>query len=339
MKAAFYAGNKTVTLGECRPVEPERGEVRIKVSHCGICGTDLHIYHGAMDKRVKMPAILGHEMSGEIEAVGPGADQWSVGDRVTVMPLDPCGGCPACEAGHSHICQNLNFMGIDSPGAFQGSWTVPAETLLQLPRELSLKHGALIEPLAVACHDVRLGEVEPGENIVVIGGGPIGMVNALVAKHAGGNVVVSEINPFRVELARKMGLEAVNPREADLVELIMDRTNGAGADVVFEVSGSQAGASVMTDLLRTRGRVVVVAIFAEKPQIDLFRFFWRELRLCGARVYEREDFAKAIDLAASGDLPLDLLITEVMSLDHLGDGFRKMDEGGECMKILIECGE
>ena len=339
MKAAFYAGDRTITLGACTPVDPRPGQVRIQVSHCGICGTDLHIYHGAMDQRVQMPAILGHEMAGTIEAVGDGVEDWSTGDRVTVMPLDPCGNCPACAAGHSHICQDLNFMGIDSPGAFQACWTVGTETLLRLRAELSLAHGALIEPLAVACHDVRLGEVKPGENIVVIGGGPIGMLNALVAQHAGGNVLVSEVNPFRVDLANKLGLEAVNPTETDLVKLVNERTGGAGAHAVFEVSGSQAGASVMTDLPRTRGCIIVVAIFAKKPEIDLFRFFWRELRLCGARVYERRDFAKAIELAASGELPIDSLITETTSLDHLGDGFAKMTEGGECMKILIDCHE
>jgi 2-desacetyl-2-hydroxyethyl bacteriochlorophyllide A dehydrogenase len=339
MKAAFYAGNRTVKLGECTPLDPGIGQVQIRVSHCGVCGTDLHIFHGAMDKRVKMPAILGHEMAGTISAVGSGVEDWSEGDHVTVMPLDPCGDCPACKAGHSHICQRLNFMGIDSPGAFQARWTVPAKTLLRLPSNLSLQHAALIEPLAVACHDVRLGAIQPGENVVVIGGGPIGMVVALVAKHAGANVIVSEINPFRVELAKRLGLEAVNPTTTDLAAMVNTRTGGAGADAVFEVSGSQAGAAVMTDLLRTRGRVILVAIFAQKPQIDLFRFFWRELRLLGARVYEREDFAKAIDLAASGTLPLDGLITEVSSLDNLGGSFEKMDRGGDCMKILIDCAQ
>lgn len=337
MKAAFYAGNRTIDLGESDPVAPGAGEVRIEVSHCGVCGTDLHIFHGAMDRRVKMPAILGHEMSGIIAELGGGVSDWELGARVTVMPLDPCGDCPACAAGHTHICQNLNFMGIDTPGAFQGSWTVPAKTLLRLPAELSLPHGALIEPLAVACHDVRLGEIRPGEHVVVIGGGPIGLLVALVAREAGGRVLVSEVNPFRVALAEKLGLEAVNPAETNLANLVNERTGGAGADAVFEVSGSAAGAEAMTDLLRTRGRIIVVAIFAQKPKIDLFRFFWRELRLLGVRVYEKEDFGRAIELAAAGTLPLDLLVTEVAPLDQLGESFRKMDGGGECMKILMDC--
>jgi 2-desacetyl-2-hydroxyethyl bacteriochlorophyllide A dehydrogenase len=295
----------------------------------------LHIFHGAMDKRVKMPAILGHEMSGVIAAAGPGVAGWGEGDHVTVMPLDPCGACPACRAGHSHICQKLNFIGIDSPGAFQSVWTVPAKTLLRLPPQLSLAHGALVEPLAVACHDVRLAEIRPGEHVVVIGGGPIGMLVALVARHAGGNVVVTEVNPFRVALAKRLGLEAVNPKETDVAKFIEERTGGAGADAVFEVSGSKAGVAAMPHLLRTRGRMIVVAIFAQPVAIDLFRVFWRELKLIGVRVYEREDFAKAIDLAA--ELPLDALITETTSLDGLSESFEKMDSGGECMKILIDC--
>ena len=333
MKAAFYEGNRTVSVGECTPVAPGPGEVQIRISHAGICGTDLHIWHGAMDQRVKMPAVLGHEMSGEISELGPGVAGWSEGDPVTVMPLDFG---PNPPAGHSHVADFMKFMGIDTPGAFQAYWTVPAATLFKLPGNLSLAHGALIEPLAVACHDVRLGAIQPGEDVVVIGGGPIGMLVAMVAQHAGGKVVVSEVNPFRVAKAKELGLEAVNPMETDLKQLVLDRTEGRGADAVFEVSGSKPGAAVMTDLLRIRGRIVLVAVYAFKPEVDLFRFFWRELELRGARVYEAEDYDEAIRIAASGALPLDKLVTETTNLDGLQGGFEKMDAGGECMKILVD---
>jgi threonine dehydrogenase-like Zn-dependent dehydrogenase len=167
-----------------------------------------------------------------------------------------------------------------------------------------MDRAALIEPLAVACHDVRLGEVKPKEEVVVIGGGPIGLLIALVAASIKARVLVSEVNSFRLNMARELGLEAVNPKEVDLADLVGKRSGGAGADVVFEVSGSAAGAATMTQLVRSRGRIVIVAIFAEAPRVDLFRFFWRELRLCGARVYEPEDFNQATALAASGALPL-----------------------------------
>ncbi len=336
MKAAFYEGGRRITIGDCSPVAPAAGQVQLKVSHCGICGTDLHIYHGVMDARVKMPQIMGHEMSGTVHRVGPGVEGFQVGDPVTVMPLDPCGRCPACRAGHSHICHNLKFLGIDTPGAFQGLWTVPAHTLHRLPADLFLAHGALIEPLAVACHDVRLAEVKPGDQVVVLGGGPIGMMIALVARAAGAQVLLSELNHYRIELARSLGFQAVNPRETDLMQHVMGQTDGAGADIVFEVSGSKAGAELMTDLLRTRGLAVIVAIFGQPPPVNLFRFFWRELRLIGVRVYEAEDFDQAIQLATSGTLPLAELITSIRPLDALQAGFAEMEAGGEVMKILLE---
>lgn len=337
MKAAFYEGNKTIRIGEATPVDPAPSQVQIRVSHCGICGTDLHIFHGNMDHRVTFPQVIGHEMSGVITAVGNDVQGWSPGDRVTVRPLDYCGQCPACKAGHSHICMKLKFIGIDSPGAMQGIWTVPAHTLHRLPENLSLEQGALIEPIAVAAHDVRLGELKAGEFAVVQGGGPIGLLVALVAQLEGARVLLTEVNPFRIALARELGLNAVNPAETDVVELVNKETGGAGADVVFEVSGSAAGSELMTKLPRTRGRIVIVAIFAKPPQVDLFRFFWRELKLCGARVYESEDFEKAISIAASGRLPLDRIVSKVLPLDSLEAGFHELESGGSVMKILMRC--
>jgi threonine dehydrogenase-like Zn-dependent dehydrogenase len=162
---------------------------------------------------------------------------------------------------------------------------------------------------------------------------------ALVAREAGARVIVSEVNPFRLKLAARLGIEAVNPRDTDLPALVESQTAGAGADVVFEVSGTAAGAEVMTKLPGTRGRIVVVAIFGEPPKVDLFRFFWRELRLVGARVYEPQDFEKAIALAASGALPVADLVTNVVPLEGLASALRDLERGGEVMKILIRPGD
>jgi 2-desacetyl-2-hydroxyethyl bacteriochlorophyllide A dehydrogenase len=292
-----------------------------------------------MDHRVHIPQVLGHEMSGTIVSLGSAVRDFALGDRVTVRPLVFCGSCPACQAGHSHICHNLKFIGLDAPGALQGLWTVPAHTLHRLPEALSLDQAALIEPLAVACHDVRLGTVKSGDYVVVLGGGPIGLLVGLVARNRGAHVVVSEVNPFRVNLARELGLDAINPAECDLMEKVMDETRSAGADVVFEVSGSAAGAEMLTKIPRTRGRIVIVAIFSQPAKIDLFRFFWRELQLRGARVYEREDFESAIALAASGRLPLDRLITDIQPLARLADAMHQLEQGGGVMKILLRCAE
>jgi len=337
MHAAFFEGNQTLRVGDCAEVAPGPGQVQIRVAFCGICGTDLHLFHGAMAHRLTLPHVMGHEMSGTIAALGSGVEGWNLGDRVTVRPLDPCGHCPACKSGHSHICHNLKFIGIDTPGALQGMWTVPAHTLHRLPDSLSLRDGALVEPIAVACHDVRMSELHVDEFAVVIGGGPIGILIALVAQARGARVLQAEVNPFRLQLARDLGIEAVNPLEIDLPALVNERTGGAGADVVFEVSGSAAGSEMMTKLPRTRGRIVVVAIYAEPPKVDLFRFFWRELKLIGARVYEPEDFERAIHIAASGHMPVDRLITEVMPLNRLEEAMHRMEGGGACMKILVSC--
>ncbi len=336
MQAIYYQGNKTFSPGE--PVEEplQPGQVRLKVAYCGVCGTDVHIYHGHMDKRVKIPQVIGHEVSGEIAEIGPGVEGFAVGEKVAVRPLNPGVPVPS-DNGHSHIGQNLKFIGIDSPGGMQARWVVPAHTLHKLPASVSLPHGALIEPLAVACHDVRLGEVQAGENVVVIGGGPIGILVGLVAQHKGARVLVSEPNPHRLRLIRSVGLETVNPREADLVAATEAFTEGAMADVVFEVSGVAAGVQVMTQLPRIRGRIVMVAIHPEPKPVDLFRFFWRELRLLGARVYEPQDFEEAIGLAAGGRIPLDALITQVSPLADAQRVFETIDHHPEGMKYLLKC--
>ncbi len=337
MKAAYYQGNKSFSIKDCIPQQPRTDEVRIDVSHCGICGTDLHVYRGHMDERVNFPQIIGHEMSGVVAEVGKGAEAFAIGDPVVVRPLDSCGNCPACHAGHRHICQNLNFMGIDSPGAFQTSWTVPADVLHKLPPNIDMKMAALIEPLAVACHDVRLGQIQAGEKVVVIGGGPIGMLVSIVSQSKGATVILSEINPFRLNLAKGFGLDPVNTTQQDLLRYVEDKTGGAGADAVFEVSGSESGAKVMTELPRTRGRIIVVAIFPEPQPVDLFRFFWREIQMRGTRVYEPEDYEEAIALVASGALPLEKLITAVQPLEELPEAFRSLDTSPNHLKILIDC--
>lgn len=335
MKALFYEGNQSFTIKTTEKQPLQKGEVRLKMAYVGVCGTDVHIYHGKMDARVKPPQIIGHEVSGVIEEVGEGVTDWKVGENVTVRPLNPGIEMPA-DNGFRHIGQNLKFIGIDSAGGMQQYWNVPAFTLHKLPENLSLQLGAMIEPLAVACHDVRLGEVAAGENAIVIGGGPIGMLVALVARQKGANVLISEVNKNRIDFIQSLGFQTVNPIEQDLVKTVEEFTNGAMADVVFEVSGVQAGVTAMTQLPKVRGRIVMVAIHSEPKAVDLFRFFWREIKLIGARVYEPEDFDEAITLAASGTLPLDKMITQVSPLADAKKVFETIDQNPAGMKYLLE---
>ena len=142
MRAALYVGNRTFHVGDRATLEPAPGEVRLDVAFVGICGTDLHIRHGDMDARVHVPAVIGHEMSGTVAALGEGVSGYAVGEAVTMMPLLWCGHFPACLAGNQHVCQNLVFVGIDSMGAMQQSWTVPERLLVKLPAGLDLRTGA-----------------------------------------------------------------------------------------------------------------------------------------------------------------------------------------------------
>lgn len=336
MKAALYEGDRTVTVGASTRLDPGAGEVRLDVAYCGICGTDMHIYHGAMDQRVERPLVLGHEASATVADIGADVSGVAVGDRVAVRPM-LFGEPHAFDKGHPHVGKNLQFIGIDRPGGMQASWTVPAYTLHALPESLDLTHGAMIEPAAVACHDVRLGEVEAGESVVVIGGGPIGLLICLVARERGARVMLSEVNESRLQLAAELGLETINPAQQDVIGAVAEWTDGGMADCVFEVSGSAPGVEVMTELPNVRGRIVMVAIHPEPKPVNLFRFFWSEIRLIGVRLYEEEDFDRAIELAASGALHLDRLITEIQPIDDVAAAFARIDANPDGIKTLIDC--
>lgn len=338
MQAVTYIGNSTVELTTRDQLAPGAGEVQIAVAYTGICGTDLHVLHGSMDARVSLPAVLGHEMSGRIAAVGDGVEDWVVGDPVTIMPLDWCGQCPACRAGHQHICQNLDFIGIDSPGSLQGRWNVPAHVLVRLPESLRLDHAALVEPVAVSVHDVRRAGLQAGEKAVVIGGGPIGVLIATAARHTGAEVVVIELDPSRRRMIQDLGFDVLDPTAQDQVEWVEEWTGGAGADVVFEVSGAPAAVLGATALAKVRGRLVIVAIHPQPRPLDLQRVFWRELSIVGARVYERPDFETAVDMLTDGVVPAEQLITAIVPLADTAGAFDKL-ASGQAMKVLIDCQE
>lgn len=336
MTAATYNGSRTFSTIEAPPVPPRPGEVQISVSYTGLCGTDLHIFHGDMDARVSMPAIIGHEMSGTIAALGEGVTGWTVGQPVTVMPTLSCGSCAACNRGHGNVCHKLDFIGIDSAGSMQSSWNVPAEVVVALPEDLALDEAALIEPTAVAVHDVRRARLAAGEFAVVIGGGPVGQLIASVALKQGARVVLVELDPARRLLAKESGINAIDPRTENLLELVLRETDGAGADVAFEVSGAAAGVNSAVEVLTTRGRLVMVAIHPKPKEIDLHRFFWRELEMFGARLYQRDDFEEAVKLVAAGAVPARRLISRVVSLDDVEAGFLALESGG-AMKVLVDC--
>lgn len=338
MKAAYYVGNKSFRVEQVEPSPPEPGEVQIAVAYCGICGSDMHVYHGDMDWRVGDHRVIGHEMCGEVVAVGDGVTSVVPGERVVVRPTVSCGTCAACTRGYGHVCQNLKILGMDADGAFQQRWNAPAENLHKVPDVLDDRMGAMIEPLAVAVHCVDRGALQPGEDVLVIGGGPIGLLMALVARHRGGNVLLSEPAAFRRALAAEYGFDTIDPLAETVKDAVFARTDGKGADVVFEVSSTQAGVDAMTDAAAVRGRIVMVAIHTHKPAVDMFRLFATELEIIGARVYVPKDFEIAIDLLASGAIDCGRMITAVRPLDEINAAFADLDGNGETMKTLVQCG-
>ncbi|MGW4964525.1 zinc-dependent alcohol dehydrogenase [Nonomuraea sp. NPDC004186] len=335
--AVRYTAARTLDTAPVEPASPGPGEVELAPAYVGICGTDLHIFHGDMDARVSTPAVLGHEMSGRVLRVGPDVEGWRPGDAVTVMPLRWDDSCPACRAGNRHICQHLDFIGIDSPGAMQQRWIVPAATLVRLPDSLPLDRAALVEPTAVAVHDVGRARVRDGERVVVVGGGPIGILIALVARAAGAEVRVVELSGHRRILAQKLGLTAWNPAAEDVPGLVRQWTGDAGADVAFEVSGAAGGVDTAVQVLGVRGRLCLVAIHPRPREVDLHRFFWRELTLIGARLYDRSDFEKAVTLVADATIPAEQLISKVVPLTQAPAAFQALEAGGDVMKILVDC--
>jgi (R,R)-butanediol dehydrogenase / meso-butanediol dehydrogenase / diacetyl reductase len=337
MLAAQYVSPGGIEVVATEPRPPGPGEVQIAVAYVGICGTDLHIVHGDMDDRVANGAVIGHEMSGRVLTCGADVSEWSEGDPVVVLPLRWCDTCPTCRSGHRHICDRLDFVGIDSPGALQEVWTVPEELLVPLPPGLSLRAAALVEPVAVAHHDVGRARLVAGEQVVVIGGGPVGLLIAVVAAARGADLRVVEIDPFRRSVIADLGIDVIDPREGNLSGLVDEWTDGAGAAVAFEVSGSQGGLDSAVSVLGARGRLVVVGIHVQPRPVDLKRVFWRELEILGARVYEPSDFTAAVELVAEGTIPVDALVSEIVPLQMVADAIHSLASGGRVMKVLVDC--
>jgi 2-desacetyl-2-hydroxyethyl bacteriochlorophyllide A dehydrogenase len=334
MRAAFYQGARTFTTGEMEKPAPGRDEALLRVRRVGICGTDLHIFQGHLDHRVPKGGVIGHETFGEV-VEAPGASGFTSGDRVVVEPVVCCGACRACRMGASYLCYQLKVLGVDLPGGMREYWAVSASRLLRVPDSISDDHAALIEPLAVAVHDVNRADVKRGDAVLVFGGGPIGTLIALVARHRGARVAVAEVNPFRLDILEAFGLERVGPG-VDVVKWTDQWTDGTGVDVAFEVTGNPLAARTVADVVRVWGTVSIVAIHAEPVPVNLYQMFARELVMHGSRLYARADWEEAIGLVASGAVPVGPLVSRRIPLESLQRGMEEALGGGPVMKVLVE---
>jgi len=334
MRAAFYEGPGRFSTGRVAVPKPAAGDALLRVRRVGICGTDLHIFQGHLDHRVARGGVIGHETFAEVVEAPAGAG-FAAGDRVVVEPVLSCGRCRACGMGARYLCYELKILGVDVPGGMREYYPVPVDRLIAVPPALSDDEAAVIEPLAVAVHDVRRAGVKAGDSVFVFGGGPIGALIGLVCRQLGARVMVAELNEFRLGLLGRLGLETLGPGR-DPAKFATEWTQGVGADVAFEVTGNPSAARVVTDVVRVWGTVSIVAIHAEPVAVNLYQMFARELVMHGSRLYGREDWEEAIRLASSGAVPLGPLVSRRIPLEALADGMRAALGGEPVMKILVE---
>lgn len=335
MRAAVWLGKEKLVVKEVQKPSAGPGEALIRVRWAGICGTDLAIYAGKFP-RARPPLIPGHEFSGEIVQVpGENPSRLKEGDAVVVEPLLPCKTCYACRMGMYNVCENFAIMGVDAPGCFAEFAKAKATNVYLLPSYLSLELAALAEPTAVALRTVQRSGMRVGDSVVVLGGGPIGLLIAELARMGGAlPIIISEISPYRANLARKLGFEVVVPSKDELEKRVRDLTRGRGADVVFDAVGVPAAASQFTSISRIGGRIAVVGIHKEPTPVDLRELCFHELTITGSRVYRYPDFEKVVDLILKDSDRLSSIITEKMELDRIERGF-KMSNEGKTMKVLI----
>ena len=278
--------------------------------------------------------IIGHETFAEVVEAPAGAPV-RAGDRVVINPVVSCGECRACKMGAAYVCYNLKVRGVDVDGGMRELYPVPVDRLLKVPDTLSDDHAALIEPLAVATHDVNRAQVKPGDAVLVFGGGPIGALIAMVCRHRGARVAVAEINPFRVDMLKGLGLEVVGP-DRDVMTFVKDWTQGEGVDVSFEVTGNPKAVRLMTDVVRVWGTISIVAIHSEPMPVNLLAMFSRELNMHASRLYTWEAWEEAIRLAAAGAVTLGPLVSRKIPLEALGEGMEQALKGGPVMKVLVD---
>jgi 2-desacetyl-2-hydroxyethyl bacteriochlorophyllide A dehydrogenase len=336
MKAAVYEGPYQVRVKKVDIPVPQNGEALIRIKYAGICGGDIHVYRGHHPRR-KSNTILSHEFVGEIAALhNEETSTLKVGDRVAVEPTLYCACCNPCRSGNYNVCETAGIYGIDKDGGMAEYIVVPLHTLYPIPGALDLAHAALIEPLAVALHAVRKSRVQAGSQTLVLGGGPIGSLVAAVCRFVGASyVAVSEVNPYRLSVLNEMGINTVNPLEADLKEFVLDGTGGQGLDVVFEAAGVEKTIEQATSLVNRQGQIIIVSIASKITVFDLQTVTYSELNVVGCRTYTSGDFKAAIDLLSSRQINVEPLISKVYPLQEADQAMKHADEGREAMKILV----
>lgn len=321
--------------------EAGEGQVLIKIRNIGICGSDIHVYHGE-HPFTSYPVTQGHEVSGEITAIGEHVEGFQVGQKVTIEPQVYCGECHPCRHGKYNLCEELKVMGFQTTGTASEYFAVDASKVTPIPEEMSYEEGAMIEPLAVAVHGVKqVGDVS-GMNIVVIGAGPIGNLVAQAAKGMGAaKVMVTDVSGLRLEKAKECGIDVcVNTREKDFGEAMAEAFGPDKADVIYDCAGNNITMGQAIKYARKGSTIVLVAVFAGMAQIDLAVANDHELDIKSTMMYRHEDYLDGIALVNEDKVHLKPLISKTFAFQDYLKAYQYIDDNRETtMKVIINVQE
>jgi threonine dehydrogenase-like Zn-dependent dehydrogenase len=335
MRAAVYHGQHEIAIEEVPVPELGPSEVLLSVSHCGICGSDLHF---VLEGWGRPGSIEGHEWSGRVVAVGTGVTRWAIGDEVVGGPTPRCGACEYCRAGRPALCTARNAPGVSvhRDGAFAEFVRAHEDGLLRIPDGLAIREAALAEPLAVALHGLTRGGVQAGQRVLVTGAGPIGALSVAAARARGvTDIVVSEPHPKRRELAERLGAVAVLP-DALVTPGFPGDIVDEPFDVTLECSGNRAAMESGLGQLKRGGTLVLVGAGMQAPRFDPNRILLNELLITGSFVYDADGFDRALELLARPDFPSELLLEDDdVVLEDLYGALEGLASGELPAKVLV----
>jgi L-iditol 2-dehydrogenase len=335
-------GPRDLRLAEWPVPEPGPGEVLVRVKACGICGSDTHSYvHGEIGGiQIATPLVLGHELSGVVEALGPGVSGPAVGTPVAVDPAMPCGRCEFCLEGDPHVCPENRFFG-NWPwhGGFREYLAHPADLLFPLPEGLSFVEGAILEPLGIAMYVAELAGIRLGDRVAVLGSGSIGLLTIDMARLSGAaEILATDLVDERLDAARRLGAAAAwHAARDDVVARIMDRTQGRGVDVAIEAAGAPEAVEQAVEVARPGGTVVLVGI----PEEDRITFRASTARRKGLTIkYDRRmkhTYPRCIALAQAGRVNLQSVVTHFFPLERLQEALELVIARADgVLKAVIE---
>ena len=321
--------------------QPGAGQVLLKMKRIGVCGSDIHVYHGK-HPYTSYPVTQGHEVSARIVSLGDGVRDLKPGQKVTVEPQVYCGKCYPCTHGRYNLCENLKVMGFQSTGMAGEYFAVDASKVTPLPDNISYDEGAMIEPLAVTIHAARRAGDVSGKNFAVIGAGPIGILLIQSLKALGaGKVLATDISDYRLGIAAKCGADrTVNTQDRDFGEVLLETFGPDRADVIYDCAGNNISLNQAIQNARKGSRLVLVAVFANLATADMAKLNDSELTLDTSMMYRHEDYVDAIRLVSEGKIRLKSLMSKHFPLREYGKAYEYIDENREyVMKVLIDIDE